>query len=160
MLGVRTSINSEWVTSNLIVVRPTDMEMHPSLPRNRISFNALTISPKELLGFITCCISLFMNFNEFLAQTWLTHLETPINELLEPMPLKSHAPISINGGHQYLHEFRERLDAILENTWNEFERSNWEVRHQVKATNWSDEVFTRQYAMLTREGNLTEIPKQ
>ena len=124
--------------------------VHNFLPENRSRFREVLIKLRSRLNEIPNTRPKEVIFNEFLAQTWLTHLEEPINGLLEPMPLKSHAPISINGGHQYLHEFRERLDAILENTWNEFEKSNWEVRHRVKATSRSDEEFTKQYAILTQ----------
>ena len=94
-----------------------------------------TIRPKQV------------SVNEFLAQTWLTHLEEPINSLLEPMPLESHTLISKNIG-SYLHKFRVKLDTILETIWQEFKKSNWEVKYRVRAKNLSEKVFTRQYALL------------
>ncbi len=57
-----------------------------------------------------------VSVNEFLAQTWLTHFEEPINSLLEPMPLESHILISKSIGY-YLYKFRVKLDTILEKIW-------------------------------------------
>ena len=88
-----------------------------------------------------------VSVNEFLAQTWLTHLEEPINSLLEPMLLESHTLISKNIGY-YLHKFRVKLDNVLENIWQEFEKSDWEVKHRVRATNLSDKNFSQQYTLL------------
>jgi len=88
-----------------------------------------------------------VSVNEFLAQTWLTHLEEPINSLLEPMSLESHTVISKNIGY-YLHKFRKKLDTILETVWQKFKDSNWEVKHRIRATNLSDKNFTHQYALL------------
>lgn len=94
-----------------------------------------TIRPKQV------------SVNEFLAQTWLTHLEDPINTLLESIPLESHTLLSKNIGY-YLHKFRKKLDTLLKNIWQDFRMNNWQVKHRVKATNLSEKVFTKQYALL------------
>lgn len=94
-----------------------------------------TIRPKQV------------SVNEFLAQTWLTHLEEPINSLLEPMPLESHTIISKNIGY-YLNKFGVKLDTILVNIWHDFQKSDWEVSHRIKGTNWTDKDFTRHYRVL------------
>ena len=64
---------------------------------------------------------------------------------------------SLNSTSQYLHrmnigyylnKFRVKLDNILENVRQEFEKSDWEVKHRVRATKLGEKVFTRQFALL------------
>jgi len=62
-----------------------------------------------------------------------------------------HSPLSIHGGYYYLHGFRDKLDGVLEATWKEFKKSHWKISHRVRATNRSDEDFTKQYALLSEE---------
>ncbi len=63
------------------------------------------------------------------------------------MPIENHTLVSKNIGY-YLHKFRAKLDMILETIWQEFKETDWEVKHQVRATNLSDKNFTHQYALL------------
>jgi radical SAM superfamily enzyme YgiQ (UPF0313 family) len=89
-----------------------------------------------------------VSVNEFLAQTWITHLEEPINFYLESIPLESHIPTSKNGAF-YLFNYQERLDPILKAVWYQFKKSGWQIEHRIRATNHSDKEFIRQYKLLT-----------
>jgi len=118
------------------------------LPENRIQFQEILIELRTQLNTIPHMKPKEVSFNGFLAQTWLTHLEDPINMLFESLPLKSHAPLSVHGGHYYLSSFQNYLDDILKSTWNKFKTNHWKVSHRVRATNRSDEEFTKQYTLL------------
>jgi hypothetical protein len=87
-------------------------------------------------------------FDEFLAQTWLIHLEEPVNSLFVRFPLEKHSPLSLYGGYQYLTNFQNQLDTTLEKIWKRFKSSNWKVIHRIKATKNTDEFFTKQFSAL------------
>ena len=117
------------------------------LPENRTHLREAVSQIYFQLSKMTIIRPKQVSVNEFLAQTWLTHLEEPINSLLESIPLESHTLISKNIGY-YLHKFRVKLDTMLETIWQEFEKSDWEVNHRIKATNWADKDFMRHYRMV------------
>jgi radical SAM superfamily enzyme YgiQ (UPF0313 family) len=118
------------------------------LPENRLGFQETLIKMHTQLNTLSYIRAKKVSFNEFLAQTWLTHLEGPINMLFDSLKLRSHAPLSIHGGHYFLNDFKDLLDSILETIWNEFKRSHWKVNHRVRATNHSDEIFTKHYVKI------------
>jgi radical SAM superfamily enzyme YgiQ (UPF0313 family) len=97
-----------------------------------------------------------VSFMSFLGQTWLTHLIDPINNFTSEMDMNTHIPISRNGAF-YLKRYTETLDKVLINTWNEFESSNWEVRHDINSTNRSDEYFTKQARKIMENSTLDLI---
>ena len=84
------------------------------------------------------------SLNSFQAQTWLTHLDEPINFMAEKMPMETHIPISKNGFF-FLKNYQEKLDGMLISIWENFEKSNWNVEHRIHASNKTDEYFTKQY---------------
>lgn len=121
------------------------------LPENRDQFHEMLVKFKHQLSKISYIKAKDVFFDEFLAQTWMTHLELPVNSLFVRFPLKSHSPLSFYGGYQYLTNFQNELDTTLERIWKTFKANNWKVIHRVKATKHTDEFFTKQYSSLFRE---------
>lgn len=121
------------------------------LPENRTRFHETLIKLRSKLNKFSHIKPKTVSFNEFLAQTWLTHLDRPINMFFKKLPERSHASLSIQGGHHFLHKFRDCLDDILQTTWTEFQQSHWKVIHRVRARNKSDEIFTKRYRVLSEE---------
>jgi len=115
------------------------------LPENREEFHKTLIKIKSQLNNIDKIKAKSVHFDEFLAQTWLTHLTEPINILLSQFPLKSHAPLSLYGGYVYLEHYEQRLDDMLDLIWTSFKVNDLKVKHRVHATTRSDDYFTHQY---------------
>jgi len=79
-----------------------------------------------------------------LAQTWLTHLKSPINFILEQVPLKNSA-FSFFYAPFFIARFEDRFDSVLMDQWTEFVRSDWKITHPIRATCHDDEWFTKEY---------------
>ena len=69
------------------------------------------------------------------------------------MNMETHIPISRNGAF-YLNQFSDTLDKVLIDTWNKFESSNWEVKHDINSTNRSDDYFTKQARKIMENSTL------
>ena len=114
------------------------------LPENRAKLRKIIGDFDEKLRKIANVRTKQTSINSFQAQTWLTHLDDPINFMAEKMPMDTHIPVSKNGFF-YLQNFQEKLDGLLVSIWENFEKSNWRVEHRIHASNKTDEYFTKQY---------------
>ncbi len=85
---------------------------------------------------------------EYLAQTWLTHLTSPVNPLIEGMTLDSHVPISRNLGYYLLSTHAAEINADLNAVWDGFVRDGWSITHPLRASPYSDETLTREWRAL------------
>ena len=83
-------------------------------------------------------------FSKAQAQTWFTHIKSPINFILEQAPVKSSFYLIIYAPF-FMARFEEQLDAVLVDQWNEFARSGWKVTHPIQATCHDDEWFTKEF---------------
>ncbi len=114
------------------------------LPSNRTEFKERI----EMLDSALCKIphikTKSISLKKFLMQTWLTHLENPINDIIELIPVEKHTQVTVNT-FQFLSHFIKKFDTILYEIWNNFEENNWQIIHKVHATCRSDEDFSRKY---------------
>ena len=79
-----------------------------------------------------------------LAQTWLTHLERPINFILKQVPLKNNV-YSTTYAPFFLYRYEDQLDQVLKDQWQHFTQNNWRITHPIKATHHFDEWFTNEF---------------
>jgi len=79
-----------------------------------------------------------------LAQTWITHLKTPINYILNQVPQETHIH-STTYAPFFLYNFKDQLDESLKNQWSQFIENGWRVKHPIQATHHDDEYFTTEY---------------
>lgn len=121
------------------------------LPNRQTQFHELLIRIRARLEKVPNVKPKKVCFHEFLAQTWLTHLEFPINSMTMNLPLDSHNKVSLFGGYPYLKDFQVKLNRMLQDIWKRFELSKWEVYHRIKATNHSDEFFSKEYLALIHQ---------
>ena len=51
-------------------------------------------------------------------------------------------------------QYSGTLDATLNQVWEDFEQNDWEIKHSVCATKFSDSHFTKEFQDIQKKGNI------
>jgi radical SAM superfamily enzyme YgiQ (UPF0313 family) len=115
------------------------------LPQNRPKLKDILIGFYQELSRLDNIRPKETSLLDYLAQTWLTHITTPINPLLEKMPLNSHIPMTRNVGFYLYNNHATYFDSLLTQIWKDFVKDNWSIRHRIRASPYNDEFLTKEY---------------